>query len=63
MYKRTAALLAVAVAALALALPAGASAARAVHYVGKTTGGHKVTFELYKAGTIRRSPSRSTRTT
>ena len=51
MYKRTAALLAVSVAAVGLALPAGASAARAVHYVGKTTGGHKVTFDLYRAGT------------
>ena len=49
MYTRTAALLTVV--ALALALPAGASAAKAVHYVGKTTGGHKVTFDLYKGGT------------
>jgi len=49
MYKRTAALLAFA--AVALAIPAGASAAKTVHYVGKTTGGHKVTFDLYRGGT------------
>ena len=46
MKKLTATLLAVA-AVCALALPAGASAAKPVKYVGKTSGGHKVTFKLF----------------
>jgi hypothetical protein len=42
---------ALACAALAAAmLPAAASAAKPVKYVGKTTGGHKITFTLYKGG-------------
>ena len=45
MNKLTAALLAVA-AICALAVPAGAVAAKPVKYVGKTSGGHKVTFKL-----------------
>jgi hypothetical protein len=46
MNKLTATLLAVA-AFCALAVPAGAVAAKPVKYVGKTSGGHKVTFKLY----------------
>jgi hypothetical protein len=45
MNKLTATLLAV-VACAVLALPAGA-AAKPVKYVGKTSGGHKVTFKLF----------------
>jgi hypothetical protein len=45
MKKLTAGLIAAA-AVLALALPAGASAAKPVNYVGKTSSGHKVTFRL-----------------
>jgi hypothetical protein len=33
-----------------VALPATAAAARPVKYVGKTTGGHKITFNLVKSG-------------
>ena len=46
MNKLTATVLAVA-ALCALAVPAGAAAAKPVKYVGKTSGGHKVTFKLY----------------
>jgi hypothetical protein len=46
MKKLTAGLLAVA-AVCALALPAGALAGKPVKYVGKTSGGHKVTFKLF----------------
>ena len=45
MKKLTAGLIAAA-AVLALAVPAGASAAKPVNYVGKTSSGHKVTFKL-----------------
>ena len=48
MNKLTATVLAVA-AFCALAVPAGAVAAKPVKYVGKTSGGHKVTFKLYAA--------------
>src|SRR4051812_39364742 len=45
MKKLSAALLAIA-AAGALAMPAGAAAAKAVDYAGKTSSGHKLTFRL-----------------
>jgi hypothetical protein len=48
MNKLTTALLCIAALAIA-ALPASA-AAKPVKYVGKTTGGHKITFKLVKGG-------------
>ncbi len=45
------ALLAIA-AVSSLAIPAGAGAATPVKYVGKTSGGHKVTFKLYRGKKI-----------
>ena len=51
MNKLTATALAVA-AVCALVLPAGALAAKPVRYVGKTSGGHKVTFKLFNSKKI-----------
>jgi hypothetical protein len=49
MNKLTATLLAVAL-VCAAAVPASAVAAKGVPYKGKTTGGHKITFNLFKGG-------------
>jgi hypothetical protein len=49
MNKLTATLIAVAACAV-MAVPATAAAAKPVRYAGKTTGGHKITFNLVKGG-------------
>ena len=49
MNKLTATILAVAACAV-VALPSTAAAAKPVKYVGKTSGGHKITFNLVKGG-------------